>query len=108
MEEIEGNQQEDDNQPNLNLNEFIEYKKLANILENELENKENKLNTLIKFNEELKSLHEKTRRECNELSQRLMSVHNEKSDLESKYQSELSKMKHVSINSHYDYYYPFE
>lgn len=95
-EENEAKGKEGD-QLEFNINELIEYKKLTTILENEIENKENKLNNFTKIHEELKDLHDKTRQECNELNQRLLNVYNEKSDIENKYQSELSKMKHVRI-----------
>jgi len=79
-----------------NLDENIELKKCVAKLE-ELYSKEKKEKEEIqKIYENFKILNEKTRRECSDLNQKLIFSYQAKSQLEEKYESEISKNKQVN------------
>lgn len=82
----------------LNLNDLLEYKKLVAKMEDEMEQKENKLESIMKVYQDLKSIHEKTRMECGELNQKMIKSYDEKSAIERKYKAEISKIESVSTS----------
>ena len=75
------------------LEENIELKKIISKLETSLSNHINEKNSLIKIYEDFKLIHEKTKKELNELVQKNLSQTNEKITMEKKFELELQRQK---------------
>ena len=71
--------------------ELFEYKKLNAKLEDALEQKNSELTSMTKLYQELKSLNERSRRECDELNAKLIKSYTERSLIEKKYEAALEQ-----------------
>jgi hypothetical protein len=80
-----------------NLEENIELKKAVAKLEDLLSKKHLEIENLLKLHTNFKALHEKTRKECADLNQKLIQSYTEKSTLEKKYDSEATRNRQVKM-----------
>ena len=71
--------------------ELFEYKKLNAKLEDALEQKDSELTSMTKLYQELKSLNERSRRECDDLNAKLIKSYTERNLLEKKYEAALEQ-----------------
>ena len=78
---------------NQTLDDVLEHKKLIAKLEDELEKKEYELSSVMKIYQDLKTVYEKTRKECTDLNTKLITSYNDKNTLEQKYENEISRLK---------------
>ena len=78
---------------NQTLDDVLEHKKLIAKLEDELEKKEYELSSIMKIYQDLKTVYEKTRKECTDLNTKLITSYNDKNTLEQKYENEISRLK---------------
>ena len=78
---------------NQTLDDVLEHKKLIAKLEDELEKKEYELSSIMKIYQDLKTVYEKTRKECTDLNNKLITSYNDKNTLEQKYENEISRLK---------------
>lgn len=85
------------------LENHYEFKKALNKLENELQKKEYELSSINKLYQDLKSLNEKTKKECTNLSNKVISLINEMSNKEKKYENEIESSK-TSFNKQKEIY----
>ena len=79
-----------------NIQEFennYELRKALNKLENELQKKDYELNLITNLYQDLKSLNEKARKECDDLNIKLNTVRVDMRNMEKNYQSEIESMK---------------
>jgi chromosome segregation ATPase len=76
-----------------NLNEILEYRKTISSLQNELSNKDNELNSVFSLYNDLKSLHEKLTEENQSLQKQIITILQEKEQMEMKYQTENNRLK---------------
>lgn len=81
----------------LNLEDNIELRKLVAKLEDLLEKKQFEIDNLMKLHNDLKIMHEKTRKECGDLNQKLIQTFQEKSNNEKRYEAEIQRLRSVSI-----------
>ena len=65
-----------------NLNEILEYRKTISSLQNELSNKDNELNSVFLLYNDLKSLHEKLTEENQSLHKQIITILQEKEQME--------------------------
>ena len=75
------------------LEENIELKKIVSKLENLLTKERSEKTALQKVHEDFKQIHEKTRKELQELNTKLLNSFNEKMTLEKRFEMELQKQK---------------
>jgi hypothetical protein len=78
-----------------NLENNIELRKAMTKLEDLLAKKHAENENLFKMHQDFKILHEKMRKECGELNQKLIVSYGEKSMTEKKYEAEISRLKNV-------------
>ena len=71
--------------------ELFEYKKLTAKLEDALEQKDTELTSMSNLYNELKSLNERARRECDDLNAKLIKSYTERNLLEKKYEAALEQ-----------------
>ena len=79
-----------------NIQEFennYELRKALNKLENELQKKDYELNLITNLYQDLKSLNEKSRKECDDLNIKLNTVRIDMRNIEKNYQSEIDALK---------------
>ena len=70
------------------INDLIEYKRLVNKLEDELNKKSSEISLLSKNNIDLKSLCQELQNECDEINKKLKLKNTEMKKLEKKYKEE--------------------
>ena len=80
----------EDNTPTT-YDELFEYKKLNAKLEDALEQKDTELTSMTNLYKELKSLNERSRRECDDLNAKLIKSYTERNLLEKKYEAALEQ-----------------
>jgi len=82
----------------INLEDNIEMRKAITKLGNMIEKKQLEIDNLSQLYQDSKIIHEKNRKECQELSHKLIQAHSEKCNIEKKFEAEIQKIKNVDFN----------
>ena len=78
---------------NNQIENFEEYRKALNNLKIDLEKKEYELSTINRLYQDLKKLNEKLRQECENLNEKNITLINDKTNLETKYEKEIETLE---------------
>lgn len=79
----------------INLEDNIEMRKAITKLGDLVSKKQIEIDNITKIYQDFKIINDKNRKECQELSQKLVQAYSEKSNTEKKYEAEIQKLKNV-------------